>query len=139
SQAGRRGFESHLPLHLFYLTHSASSRFTSFTSKPRFACRTGGSSPLCWLAVGQSKLQLGNRFQSAFKIALGIRVDGDPDRVPAAQRRNFSRPHPNQNGKQENDPFPQIQYGQCQPDLLFGQRTFAAVLASFGVTSEPAG
>ena len=84
SQAGRRRFDPGLPLQLFYnLADSTSYRFTSFTSKTRFACRIGTRSPLCRLAVGQSKLKLGNRFQSAFKIALCVRVNRDPDRVPS--------------------------------------------------------
>ena len=84
SQAGRRGFESHLPLHLFYnLAESTSSRFTSFTSKSRFARGIGGRSSLCWLTILQRQFKFGNGFQSALKIALGIRVDSDADRVPS--------------------------------------------------------
>src|SRR5882724_13474148 len=82
SQAGRRGFEPRLPLHfLSNLADFTSSRFTSVTSKTRFDCGIGSSS-LCRLAANQSKLQLGYRFLSAFKIALGVRIDSDPDRVP---------------------------------------------------------
>jgi len=42
----------------------------------------GSGSSLCRLAASQSKLQLGYRFPPAFKIALGVRIDSDPDRVP---------------------------------------------------------
>ena len=80
SQAGRRGFESRLPLHLSNnLEDSTSSYFTSFTSKTRLARRR---SSLRWLAVGQCQFEFSNGFPSAFKIALGIRIDSDPDRMP---------------------------------------------------------
>jgi len=36
-----------------------------------------------WLPIGQRQLEFGNGFQSALKIALGIRVDSDADRVPS--------------------------------------------------------
>ena len=84
SQAGRRRFDPGLPLQLFYnLANSPSSRFTSFTSKTRFACVIDGRSSLRWLTIGQRQLEFGNGFQSAFKIALGVRVDSNADPVPS--------------------------------------------------------
>ena len=48
SQAGRRGFEPRLPLHLSNnLADSTSSRFTSFTSKTRVGSTPQLAPPAC--------------------------------------------------------------------------------------------
>src|SRR5207248_4349277 len=78
SQAGRRGFDPRLPLHLFNnLTHHASFGFTSFTSITLFSWRNCHLN----LGVGQSAFELGNRVPSTFDVALCVRVDRDSNRV----------------------------------------------------------
>ena len=70
-------------LHANTAAPSASSRPESHSPmNARLSLDVPGScSPLCRLAVGQSKLKLGDRFPSAFKIALGVLIDRDPDCV----------------------------------------------------------
>src|ERR1022692_226641 len=84
SQAGRRRFESGLPLHIFnQLAHSRFSFFTLFTSKTlntrRISCadRSGRGS------VCQGSLEFRDRFEAALKIALRVRINGHADRVAA--------------------------------------------------------
>ena len=84
SQAGRRGFEPRLPLHLFNnLAHSASPDFTAFTSITQFARGFLFCSLFRLLAASQGALKFCDCFETAFKIAFSIRIEGDPDRMPS--------------------------------------------------------
>src|SRR5436309_666166 len=83
SQAGRRGFEPRLPLHLFNNLASPTSRgFTSFTSKSGFHRRFSFNFLLCRFPRHQGALKFGHRFPSAFQITFGVRIDSDADRMP---------------------------------------------------------
>ena len=82
SQAGRRRFESGLPLHLFNnLADLPSFRFTSFTSKTRLACRMRDRSVRSGLTVCQRALQFCHGLATTFKVAFSVRIDGYSDRV----------------------------------------------------------
>src|ERR1035437_8627002 len=86
SQAGRRGFESRLPLHLFNeIADFISPVLPRLPRKPHLALRCGNRAgePLALL---QLILKLRNRLQAAFVIGSGVRVDRHTDCVTALVR-----------------------------------------------------
>src|ERR1035438_9890018 len=84
SQAGRRRFESGLPLHLFNkLAHSRFSFLTLFTSKTLNTFRSSCADRSGRGSVCQGNLEFRDRFEAALKIALRVRINGYADRVAA--------------------------------------------------------
>ena len=82
SQAGRRGFESRLPLQLYNnFADFPSLAFTSFTSKTRLMCRMRNFGLRGGLTVCQLALQFCYSLAPTLEIAFGIRIDGYSDRA----------------------------------------------------------
>jgi hypothetical protein len=85
SQAGRRGFESRLPLHFFSSLASITFfTFTLFTSKSLITTGDGTTGAIfSHRRTSQGTLQSCDRFPPAHQICLGVRVDCNPDCVPS--------------------------------------------------------